>query len=48
MAGQTMPMADDADGIGLPAGATKTLTYTFNQAGTLITPATRRATTRRG
>jgi uncharacterized cupredoxin-like copper-binding protein len=35
MAGQTMPMGDDADGIGLPAGATKTLTYTFRQAGTL-------------
>lgn len=36
MAGQTMPMADDADGIGLPAGATKTLTYTFKQPGTLL------------
>lgn len=35
MAGETMPMADDADGIGLPAGATKTLTYTFRQAGTV-------------
>ncbi len=35
MAGKTMPMADDADSIGLPAGATKTLTYTFGQAGTL-------------
>ncbi len=35
MAGRTMPMADDADGIGLPAGATKTLTYTFARAGTL-------------
>jgi uncharacterized cupredoxin-like copper-binding protein len=35
MAGRTMPMADDADGVGLPAGATKTLTYTFAQAGTL-------------
>ena len=35
MMGKTMPMADDADGIGLPAGATKTLTYTFRQAGTL-------------
>jgi uncharacterized cupredoxin-like copper-binding protein len=36
MAGRTMPMGDDADGIGLPAGATKTLTYTFKQAGTLL------------
>jgi len=35
MAGRTMPMGDDADGIGLPAGATKTLTYTFGQTGTL-------------
>jgi uncharacterized cupredoxin-like copper-binding protein len=35
MAGMTMPMADDADGIGLPAGATKTLVYTFHQPGTL-------------
>jgi uncharacterized cupredoxin-like copper-binding protein len=35
MAGRTMLMADDADGIGLPAGATKTLTYTFREAGTL-------------
>jgi uncharacterized cupredoxin-like copper-binding protein len=35
MAGKTMPMVDDADGIGLPAGATKSLTYTFRQAGTL-------------
>jgi uncharacterized cupredoxin-like copper-binding protein len=35
MAGQTMPMHDDADGIGLPAGETKTLTYTFRQPGTL-------------
>lgn len=32
----TMPMGDDADGIGLPAGATKTLTYTFGQPGTLL------------
>jgi uncharacterized cupredoxin-like copper-binding protein len=36
MADQTMPMADDAHGIGLPAGATKTLTYTFEQPGTLL------------
>ena len=36
MAGMTMPMGDDADGIGLPAGATKTLTYTFRQPGTLF------------
>lgn len=35
MAGQTMPMHDDADGIGLPVGATKTLTYTFEHPGTL-------------
>jgi uncharacterized cupredoxin-like copper-binding protein len=36
MAGQTMPMVDDADGVGLPAGATKTLTYTFKQPGVLL------------
>jgi uncharacterized cupredoxin-like copper-binding protein len=36
MAGSAMPMHDDADGIGLPAGVTKTLTYTFRQAGILI------------
>ena len=36
MAGQAMPMADDAHGIGLPAGATKTLTYTFEQPATLL------------
>lgn len=36
MAGQEMPMADEANGIGLPAGVTKTLTYTFTQPGTLL------------
>jgi len=35
MAGQTTPMHDDADGVSLPAGATKTLTYTFQHPGTL-------------
>jgi len=35
MAGQTMPMGDDASGVGLSAGATKTLTYTFRQPGAL-------------
>jgi len=35
MAGQPMPMRDGADGISLPAGGTKTLTYTFNRPGTL-------------
>lgn len=32
MMGRAMPMADDADGVGLLAGATKTLIYTFRQA----------------
>ncbi len=35
MQGIQMPMGDDADGISLPARATKTFVYTFRQAGTL-------------